>query len=44
VPFAALLAVLREVGYAGRLALESRLSGPAEEVLPRSAAYLRGCR
>jgi sugar phosphate isomerase/epimerase len=44
VPFAALFSVLRKAGYAGQLALESRLSGPAEEVLPRSAAFLRGCR
>lgn len=44
VQFAALFAALREVGYSGMLALESRLSGPADEVLPRSAAFLRDCR
>lgn len=44
VPFAALFAALREAGYSGLLALESRLSGPAGEVLPRSAAFLRECR
>lgn len=44
VPFAALFAALREAGYSGLLALESRLSGPADEVLPRSAAFLRECR
>lgn len=44
VQFAALFAALREVGYSGMLALESRLSGPADEVLPRSAAFLRECR
>lgn len=44
VQFAALFAALREVGYSGMLALESRLSGPAGEVLPRSAAFLRECR
>jgi sugar phosphate isomerase/epimerase len=35
------LGVLRKGGYQGYLALESRLSGPAEETLPRAAAFLR---
>ena len=33
---------LRGIGYAGDLAWECRLSGPAEQVLPKSAALLRG--
>ncbi len=34
---------LREIGYTGTLEVECRsLSGPPEEVLPRSVAYLRG--
>ncbi|HEY5989474.1 MAG TPA: sugar phosphate isomerase/epimerase family protein [Streptosporangiaceae bacterium] len=35
------IAVLEAGGYTGYLALESRLSGPASEVLPRAAAFLR---
>jgi sugar phosphate isomerase/epimerase len=35
------LRTLEDLGYEGYLALESRLSGPAEEVLPRTAAFLR---
>jgi sugar phosphate isomerase/epimerase len=35
--------VLREIGYSGYMALECGLTGPAELVLPRSAAYLRDC-
>lgn len=38
---APLLAVLRADGYAGDLAVESRLSGAAAEVLPRAAALVR---
>lgn len=34
-------ATLRAVGYQGDIALESRLSGPADEVLPRVPAFLR---
>ena len=35
--------VLRELGYAGFIEIECRtLSGPAERMLPKSAAYLRG--
>ena len=36
-----LLAALRCCGYAGDLALECRLSGPAAEVLPHVPAFLR---
>lgn len=35
------VAALRGIGYAGDLAWECRLSGPAEQVLPKSAALLR---
>ncbi|MDH7569891.1 MAG: sugar phosphate isomerase/epimerase, partial [Armatimonadota bacterium] len=35
--------VLKEVGYTGYMALECGLTGPAAEVLPRAAAYLRRC-
>lgn len=36
-------AALKKIGYAGWMALECGLSGPADEVLPRSVAYLREC-
>jgi sugar phosphate isomerase/epimerase len=35
-------AALAQIGYAGFVTLECRLSGPAEETLPASARYLRG--
>jgi sugar phosphate isomerase/epimerase len=35
------LGTLEEIGYSGWLAMESRLSGPAEEVLPRVPKVLR---
>lgn len=35
-------AVLEDGGYDGYLALESRLSGPAADVLPKAASFLRG--
>jgi sugar phosphate isomerase/epimerase len=38
------IAVLEESGYDGYLALESGLSGPAAEVLPRAAAFLHSQR
>jgi sugar phosphate isomerase/epimerase len=34
-------ATLRDIGYAGDIALESRLSGPANEVLPKVPGFLR---
>ena len=40
--WAAHLATLADVGYTGWLAMESRLSGPAAEVLPRVPEVLRG--
>ncbi|MBA3415391.1 MAG: sugar phosphate isomerase/epimerase [Chloroflexia bacterium] len=36
------LSALHRIGYTGFLTLECRLSGPAAEVLPASARYLRG--
>ena len=39
--WAASLDTLRDIGYTGWLAMESRLSAPAEEVLPKVAALLR---
>ncbi|HEY0168325.1 MAG TPA: sugar phosphate isomerase/epimerase family protein [Jatrophihabitans sp.] len=35
------IATLTELGYDGYYALESRLSGPAEQVIPAAAAFLR---
>ena len=37
-------AALKKAGYTGYLALECGLSGPADEVLPRSVQYLQQCR
>ena len=34
-------ATVESIGYTGSIAFESRLSGPADQVLPRSAALLR---
>ncbi|HUG47665.1 MAG TPA: sugar phosphate isomerase/epimerase family protein [Candidatus Limnocylindria bacterium] len=39
--FAAVFAALERIGYDGFASLECGLSGPAEEVLPRSAEFLR---
>jgi sugar phosphate isomerase/epimerase len=36
------LATLDDIGYTGYLALESQLSGPAQQAVPASAAFLRG--
>ena len=41
VDWAAICASLKTIGYDGPLALESRLSGPAEDVLPRVPVLLR---
>jgi sugar phosphate isomerase/epimerase len=41
VDWAAVCASLKTIGYDGPLALESRLSGPAEDVLPRVPVLLR---
>jgi sugar phosphate isomerase/epimerase len=40
--WSAFLAALASIGYTGDLAAECRLSGPAEQVLPKAAATLRG--
>jgi sugar phosphate isomerase/epimerase len=37
----AFVAALSSIGYTGDLAAECRLSGPAEQVLPKAAATLR---
>lgn len=36
-------AALKEIGFAGYMALECGLTGPADDVLPRSVEYLKGC-
>lgn len=41
--FRGILAALQEVGFSGYMAFECGLSGPANEVLPKSVAYLREC-
>jgi sugar phosphate isomerase/epimerase len=41
VDWAAICASLKTTPYDGPLALESRLSGPAEDVLPRVPVLLR---
>ena len=41
IDWAAFVAALVQIGYTGDLALESRLSGPAEQVLPKAAKTLR---
>lgn len=43
IDFRAAFAALREAGFGGYMAYECGLSGPAEEILPRSAAYLKEC-
>jgi sugar phosphate isomerase/epimerase len=39
--WAGFVGALTQIGYTGDLALECRLSGPAEQVLPKAAATLR---
>ena len=39
--FGAIFAALRDIGFTGYMAFECGLTGPADEVLPRSVAYLR---
>lgn len=41
--YRAVFAALKEVGFDGYMAFECGLTGPAEEVLPRSVTYLREC-
>ena len=43
IDFRAILAALKEAGFTGYMAFECGLSGPAEEVLPRSVAFLKAC-
>ena len=43
IDFRAGFAALKKVGFTGYMAFECGLSGPAEEALPRSVEYLRGC-
>ena len=39
----AIMAALRDVGFTGYMAFECGLTGPAEEALPRSVAFLKQC-
>ena len=41
--FKAGFVALKDVGYEGYMALECGLTGPADDVLPKSLAYLREC-
>ena len=43
IDFRAIMAALGEAGFTGYMAFECGLSGPATEVLPRSAAFLKTC-
>lgn len=43
VAWPAIMAALKEAGFDGYMAFECGLSGPAAEVLPRSAALLKRC-
>jgi sugar phosphate isomerase/epimerase len=42
IDFGAIFAALRKAKFKGYMAFECGLTGPAEKVLPRSVAYLRG--
>jgi sugar phosphate isomerase/epimerase len=41
IDFRAILAALKDVGFTGYMAFECGLSGPAEQALPRSVAFLK---
>ncbi len=41
--FRGIMAAFKEIGYTGFMAFECGLSGPAEQVLPKSVAFLREC-
>lgn len=41
IDFRSIFASLKQIGFGGYMAFECGLSGPADEVLPRSVAYLR---
>lgn len=43
IDFRAVFAALKEIGYAGYMALECAISGDPEEELPRCVEYLRKC-
>jgi sugar phosphate isomerase/epimerase len=43
IDFRAIMAALKEVNFTGYMAFECGLSGPADEALPRSVAYLKRC-
>ncbi len=43
IDFVAGFRALRRIGFGGAMAFECGLTGPREEVLPRSVAYLRRC-
>lgn len=43
IDFRAIMKALREIGFTGYMALECGLSGPGEQVLPRSVAFLKEC-
>ena len=43
IDFRAIMTALKEVRFIGNMAFECGLSAPAEEALPRSAAFLRAC-
>jgi sugar phosphate isomerase/epimerase len=43
IDFRAIMAALREIGFTGYMAYECGLTGPAADVLPRSAAFLKEC-
>ena len=43
IDFRAIMAALRDIGFTGYMAFECGLTGPAAEVLPRSAAFLKAC-
>ena len=43
IDFAAAFAVLKQIGFTGYMAFECGLTGPGEEVLPKSVAFLKRC-
>jgi sugar phosphate isomerase/epimerase len=43
IDFRAIMAALKAVGFTGYMAFECGLSGPADQVLPRSVAFLKDC-
>src|SRR5579871_4787050 len=43
IDYRVLFRALKEVGFTGYMAFECGLSGPAEEALPRSVAFLKEC-